>query len=330
MTAGAVRPQCAVQVDMDSFATLLRYYGYPSDDAPEPFYDLVIPRLIELFNEHKIRATVFVVGSEVRGSAGRWLRELITAGHEIANHSHTHPYGMTRWSPQAQEQELIAAEQAIVSWTGNRPVGFRNPGYDVDEPLLALLESRGYWYDSSVFPTTLSIPIRLMQTWTRLRRQAEHGTMGRLSFLRAPRQPYRPAAQSLWRVDPARPLVELPVATLPMSRLPFYGTAVLSWGSAYAAAALRQLRSEDIVFAMHAVDVLGPDQDQIDPRLNHHPGIRLPVARKLALFKSMFDQVAQTHRFVTSCALAIAHRDSTWQHEISDGSRAHAPAPCAS
>ena len=36
---------------------------------------------------------------------------------------------------------------------GVRPVGFRAPGYAIDETVYTLLEERGYLYDSSLLPT---------------------------------------------------------------------------------------------------------------------------------------------------------------------------------
>lgn len=302
------RMRCAVQVDVDPFGVLLRYYGHANHVPPEPFYDAAMPRLLELFARHGVSATFFIVGSDVCGAAGEWLPRLAAAGHEIASHSMHHPFGMTRLPLQTREAELAEAEEAIARWMGTRPVGFRSPGYDVDEPLLDLLQRRGYLYDSSVFPTILAPAIRCAQAFIRMRQPAEHGTMGRLAFLRAPRHPYQPARGQLWQTDRSRDLVELPVGTLTVARLPFYATFHLMGGWPLVAGSLPWLGAGDLVFALHAVDVLGVDRDSIDTRLLGHPGLRQSSARKLALFDRTLAALGERYEFVTSHAMAAAHR----------------------
>ena len=310
---GGHRPRCAVQVDMDSFAVMLRYYGHHDGPPPEMFYELAVPRLLDLFARHGIRATFFVVGADVRGNAGDWLPKLQAAGHEVANHTEHHYFCLPRLPLEQLEAEIVLAEEAIASRLGERPVGFRSPGYDVDERVLALLESRGYWYDTSVFPSSIAPAVRLRQALMQTHRQAQHGTLGRTAFLFAPRHPYRPSRARLWRADPSRPFVELPVATLPILRLPFHATAHLAWGGAYFDWGQRWLGSGDLAFAMHGVDVLGPDRDPIDPRLFAQPGVRLRADRKLTRFGHIFEVLSDRYAFVTSRELAAAHRQELAQ-----------------
>ncbi len=47
------------------------------------------------------------------------------------------------------------AEAAIDAATGQRPVGFRGPGYSWSPTLLEVLVDRGYLYDASTLPTYL-------------------------------------------------------------------------------------------------------------------------------------------------------------------------------
>lgn len=298
------RPRCAVQVDVDSFGTLLRYYGHTDGVPPEPFFDAAMPRLLELFEGRGIRATFFVVGDDLRGAAGGWLGRLHAAGHEIASHTQHHPFAFTRLAPEEQEAELEAAERAIGERIGVPPVGFRSPGYDVDERLLRLLQQRGYAYDSSVFPSIMAPALRVAQALIRLGRPARHGTLGRLALLLAPRTPYRPASRRLWRRGGMR-IAELPVGTLPGSRAPFYGTVHVAAGWPAFAATVPLLGRGDLVYAMHAVDVVGPDRDPIDPRLQVHPGLRVPSRQKTALFARIFHRLERTYEFVTSKELAL-------------------------
>ena len=76
------------------------------DDGPDPVHT---PRLLDIFREHAVKATFFVVG----GAAEQYpelVRRMKKEGHEVGSHSYSHPYfnrlswsgaireiGMTRW-----------------------------------------------------------------------------------------------------------------------------------------------------------------------------------------------------------------------------------------
>lgn len=83
------------------------------------------PRLLELLERHGAPATFFQCGAnverlpEVARAAGR-------AGHEIGNHSHTHPL-LCFHSPASIEGEFRRAQEAIAAATGFSPALMRAP-----------------------------------------------------------------------------------------------------------------------------------------------------------------------------------------------------------
>jgi peptidoglycan-N-acetylglucosamine deacetylase len=83
------------------------------------------PSILEALARHNVRATFFQCGANVERlpEIARAVRE---AGHEIGNHSHTHPLFCFR-SPEFIEMELERAQRAIERHTGARPVWFRAP-----------------------------------------------------------------------------------------------------------------------------------------------------------------------------------------------------------
>ncbi len=83
------------------------------------------PRLLDLLAEHGAAATFFQIGSNVERlpEVARAVRE---AGHEIGNHSHTHPY-FHMLGPRGIESELARAQEAITRVTGARPRFLRVP-----------------------------------------------------------------------------------------------------------------------------------------------------------------------------------------------------------
>lgn len=81
--------------------------------------------LLDVLAEHEAPATFFLVGSHVerRPRLARAVRE---AGHEIGNHSHTHPY-FCLCTPGRIYGELDRAQRAIADATGARPALVRAP-----------------------------------------------------------------------------------------------------------------------------------------------------------------------------------------------------------
>src|SRR5665811_1622265 len=63
---------------------------------------------------------------------------LAAEGHELANHSFTHPYDLVRRSRPAIAAEIDAAHGAIGACAGRAPVGFRAPGYNVSSDVIDL------------------------------------------------------------------------------------------------------------------------------------------------------------------------------------------------
>jgi peptidoglycan/xylan/chitin deacetylase (PgdA/CDA1 family) len=91
------------------------------DDGPSES----TPRLLEVLARHGAPATFFQCGANVERlpAVARAVRE---AGHEIGNHSHTHPYFHFR-RERFIEEELRRAQQAIRDSTGASPVWMRAP-----------------------------------------------------------------------------------------------------------------------------------------------------------------------------------------------------------
>ena len=57
------------------------------DDGPNP---ALTPQLLALLERHSVRATFFLVGRWARACPGL-VREIAARGHEIGNHTETHP-----------------------------------------------------------------------------------------------------------------------------------------------------------------------------------------------------------------------------------------------
>jgi peptidoglycan/xylan/chitin deacetylase (PgdA/CDA1 family) len=95
-------------------------------------------RLIELFDHHDIKATIFTPG-RIRELYPDALRAAHASGHEIADHMWEH------WVPGdavLEEDHLLKTAAALAEITGARPVGTRS-GHS-----LSLLKREGFLYTS--------------------------------------------------------------------------------------------------------------------------------------------------------------------------------------
>ena len=91
------------------------------DDGPSES----TPRLLDLLSKYGAPSTFFQCGANVR-RLPHIAREVAAAGHEIGNHSDTHPL-LSFKSPRFIYEELARAQQTIVEVTGVRPRFFRAP-----------------------------------------------------------------------------------------------------------------------------------------------------------------------------------------------------------
>jgi len=81
--------------------------------------------LLEILARHHVPATFFQCGANVRRLPAI-AREVAAAGHEIGNHTDTHPL-LALKSPLFIGNELARAQEAIEQFTGVRPRYFRAP-----------------------------------------------------------------------------------------------------------------------------------------------------------------------------------------------------------
>lgn len=93
------------------------------DDGPTEDTEAVL----ELFARKNVVATFFVKGS-LTSLQPQLVRNMLAAGHTVANHSQTHPSG-SFWclNPRAIARQIEECNQALEAVTGQRPTWFRAP-----------------------------------------------------------------------------------------------------------------------------------------------------------------------------------------------------------
>jgi len=99
-----------------------KYIAITFDDGPHPQNT---PRLLDMLRARNIKATFYVVGSNV-DAYPQVLRRVVAEGHEIGNHSYTHRL-FSKMSDADIRQELARTRDAVVRATGVQPRTLRPP-----------------------------------------------------------------------------------------------------------------------------------------------------------------------------------------------------------
>jgi peptidoglycan/xylan/chitin deacetylase (PgdA/CDA1 family) len=108
------------------------------DDGPSTWTE----QLLDVLRRHKARATFFVVGSTAAGRP-ELLQRMSAEGHEIGNHTWSHP-SLTRDCDDEQvRDELERTNELIAATLGSRPRLYRAPHFDVDERVDAVASELG-------------------------------------------------------------------------------------------------------------------------------------------------------------------------------------------
>ncbi len=262
-----------------------------------------MPRVLDVLGQWGWTITVFVVGQDAALERNRKaLGALAAAGYEMGNHSFRHEPWLHLYSEPEIEQEIARAEEAVEAATGRKPQGFRGPGYSLSRSTLRVLARRGYLYDASTLPTFLGPLARTYYFLTsglkgeeRARRKALFG--GLRDGLR-PVRPYR------WQLENGQ-LLELPVTTMPLLKLPFHFSYVLYISTFSIALAVLYFKTAlwmcritgtEPSLLLHPLDFLGRADV---PELAFFPAMKLDTTRKLSLLNRFFREL-QTRYTVVS------------------------------
>jgi len=110
-------------------------------------------RLMELFDQHQVKATFFVLGwvAEYHPDI---VRSIARAGHEVASHGYSHQL-IYRQTPELFRNETVRAKALLEDLTGKPVTGYRAASYSITRRslwALDILAECGFQWDSSIFP----------------------------------------------------------------------------------------------------------------------------------------------------------------------------------
>jgi cellulose synthase/poly-beta-1,6-N-acetylglucosamine synthase-like glycosyltransferase/peptidoglycan/xylan/chitin deacetylase (PgdA/CDA1 family)/spore germination protein YaaH len=140
---------------MDSYplSYTVEQYGYQPkkvalsfDDGPDPVWT---PRILNVLKQYGVHGTFFMIGEMAEANVGV-MQRVYREGHEIGNHSFTHP-DISEISNTQVDLQLNLTERLFASKLGVQPLYFRPP-YSIDQEPdtndqampVARIQGRGY------------------------------------------------------------------------------------------------------------------------------------------------------------------------------------------
>lgn len=92
------------------------------DDGPNPQYT---PQLLELLQEHRAKATFFLIGQQIEKHT-QLARRIFAEGHALGNHSYSHPR-FEQLSPADQREQISRTDRLLSTIDGCARHAFRPP-----------------------------------------------------------------------------------------------------------------------------------------------------------------------------------------------------------
>jgi peptidoglycan/xylan/chitin deacetylase (PgdA/CDA1 family) len=280
----------SISLDLDDQWSYMKVHGDEGWETFPSYLDVVVPLFLDVFDKLDIKITFFVVGQDAAIEKNyKVLRSIVERGHEVANHSFHHESWLKTYSKEKIEAEIEMAEEAIFKATGKRTNMFRGPGFSWSYDLLGVLQKRNYKFDASLLPTYISPLMRRYYFWKS--KLSKEEKKSRKELFGSFKEGFYPLKPFDWKLGNNKPLLEIPVTTMPVFKLPFhqsyllYISGVSIWlMKVYLRFAIFmcKITKTPPSYLLHPLDLVGKDHV---PALAFFPGMNIKSERKLKIFE---------------------------------------------
>ena len=286
------KPLAAISLDLDNQWSYMKIHGDEGWDMYPSYFSIFIPHVLDILDELEIKITFFIVGKDTESEDNRKYLKMITErGHEVGNHSYNHESWLHSYSYEEIEKEIIAAEEAIEKATGQKPRGFRGPGFSWSFDLLKVLESRGYLYDASTLPTYMG-PLARMYYFSKSGLSKEE-KLARKELFGKFSEGFRKLKPYYFHLGDDRKIMEIPVTTMPIFKIPFHLSYLIYLSNISIilmklylniAISLCKLTQTPVSFLLHPLDIIGRDKLN---QLAFFPGMKIESGKKVEVFREV-------------------------------------------
>lgn len=299
----------SISLDLDDQWSYMKVHGDDGWETFPSYLDVVVPIFLDVFDRLDIKITFFVVGQDAAIEKNhKVLKSIIDRGHEIGNHSFHHESWLKTYSKEKIEAEIEMAEEAIVKATGTRTNMFRGPGFSWSSDLLEVLQKRNYIFDASTLPTYISPLMRryyfAKSKLTKEQKESRKELFGSFKEGFYPLKPY------FWKLANNTKLLEIPVTTMPVFKIPFHQSYLLfisgksKWlMKVYLRLAILmcKITKTPPSYLLHPLDLIGGDDV---PQLAFFPGMDIKSEKKLEVFETALLQLKKHFELLPMSAFA--------------------------
>ncbi len=296
-----MKPKATIQVDLDGLWTLYQYHGLPCPVWPDPVYTEALPRFLDIFLDYRVQATFFIIGKDAECPEKQsWIKKIIQAGHEVANHSYSHEIPYHKRNLEDIKEDILRSGNILTQLSGKSPKGFRAPGYGIDENILRIIDELGYQYDASIFPTPWSQAMAHIER-KKCKDKAPVGGFGSGQYGWSPVKPYL-LRRIQGKGNHKTPLLEVPVSVFPFFRTPLHRSVSQFLGDLYWQAGISFSRMIRRPFSLlfHGVDLVDGLYDQQLPELKR---ITTPFPQRIDEIRKMVKFIKRKYIIVPTCEI---------------------------
>lgn len=296
------KPLASLSLDLDDQWTYMKTHGDPEWEQYPSYLSYAVPRILDFLDEKKTKITFFIVAQDAAFEYNREvLGDIAHRGHEIGNHTFHHDPWLHKYSEEEINDELARAEYHIEDVTGVKPKAFRGPGFSFSQTVLSVLVKRGYEYDGSTFPNILNPLARAYFLWSSKMTKEERET--RKGLFGSWKDGFRPNKAYNWLYE-GKSLLEIPVTTMPIFKVPIHASYVLFLGTYSQALAMAYVRFTVMMckltgtrpsILLHPLDFIGSDDTDA---LSFFPAMRIQSKPKIELMGKMFDYLGKHFELV--------------------------------
>lgn len=305
----------AININFDS---LNQAYGFPEGFRDPSFFE-GMDRFLKIANRYQAPLSIFVIGRDLQNpEIFARVRDWSNAGHEIGNHSWSHPMDLGRLSPEKIRDEISRTHEIINKCIGKEPTGFIAPAWSTSKPLVNTLIDLDYLYDTSVFPSLLLYPA-ILQNFFKVLFNKPHEArqvLNRADWLgpiNNPAQPFLAGREfQVLESDEEKSIMILPLPTINRIMPCIWHTVgfVLGWKFIKHQVDFILRNHKSFYYLLHPGDFLGiEDQDK---RYQHSLyRMKEPLQNKLKYLEAIFNQFSQYNRpIVTMHELACYYYEN--------------------
>lgn len=298
------KPKLLIHIDVDSPLKLLEFYqkkgvNFEQKDL-EKFYEISFNRAFDFFDKHKLKATFFVVGNELENSPAiqKVILKASSLGHEIENHTYSHPFGLTTLNDEEIISELLKCNEIIRNITSINPVGFRSPGYSINTNIINILKNNGFRYDSSGFWSIMN-PILEYGHKFLFKGGLKNEGFGFVTS-KLPHEPFFPENNN-WQKKSGNTgnFIEIPLPRTRLSGLPFYNNINLWTPKLYSSIISKTIKRKKLVYLFHAIEFMDIT-DNLPPELSVHPNLKTPLDVKLERSGKIINDLLKRYEHIST------------------------------